>query len=667
MDMRAGSVVSVNAKLHTVTGRIPIDELTPRVPGGKFPAKAVVGEIVPFEATVFREGHDKLGALLTLTAPDGSEYEHPMELVAPGTDRFRAVVRMDAQGTWSWFVTAYHDEWATWMHDAEIKIGADVDSELMLQIGAGLLKRVGGQEHVIALLEDRTRPAKDRWQAASSDAVAAAVAQRPPISLVTRSAEQRLGVERERAGVGAWYEFFPRSEGAKRTAEGWVSGTFATAAKRLPAVASMGFDVVYLPPIHPIGTTNRKGPNNTLTTVDGDPGSPWAIGAAEGGHDAVHPDLGTIDDFAAFVREAGERGLEIAMDLALQASPDHPWVREHPEWFTTLPDGSIAYAENPPKKYQDIYPINFDNAPESLAAEVLRIVEQWIRLGVQIFRVDNPHTKPVWFWEWLIRVVNDRHPDVVFLAEAFTRPAMMQTLGKVGFQQSYTYFTWRNTKTELEEYLREVSGRQADWFRPNFWVNTPDILTEYLQFGGVPAYKIRAAIAAIACPSWGMYTGYELIENVARPGAEENIDNEKYEYKDRSWTKPPTGRITIEPYITMLNGIRAAHPAIAQPRGTHVHASDDEAILVFSKHIEGRFTENGEPDTVIVVVNVDPHSARQTLIHLDMEAIGLDATDGFTAHDLVTGESWEWGRDNYVRLDSFVEPAHIVRVQRKSR
>ena len=662
-DSHPGSVVSVDASLHALTGRIPIEDLTPRVPGGRFPAKAVVSEVVPFEATVFREGHDALGVNLVLTDPSGAEQTHRMHLVAPGTDRFHADVQVHQTGLWTWRVIAFSDEWATWMHNAEIKIGAGVDVELMFEIGARLLERVGAEPSVIAALRDDEAPPADRWALASSEAVQRHAAENPVIDLETESDQQLLRVERTRAGVGAWYEFFPRSEGAVETEHGWQSGTFATAAERLPAVKAMGFDVVYLPPIHPIGRTNRKGPNNTLHAASGDPGSPWAVGASEGGHDAIHPDLGTEQDFASFVKKAESIGLEIALDLALQASPDHPWVREHPEWFTTLPDGTIAYAENPPKKYQDIYPINFDNAPESLAAEVVRVVEKWISFGVQIFRVDNPHTKPVWFWEWLIREVTERHPDVVFLAEAFTRPAMMQKLGEVGFQQSYTYFAWRNSKQELEEYLTEVSGRQADWFRPNFWVNTPDILTEYLQFGGRAAYKIRAAIAATASPSWGMYAGYELMENVARPGSEENIDNEKYEYKQRDWAGVAGTDATLEPYIATLGRIRAEHPSIAQLRSTVLHRSDDDAILVYSKHIEGRFTDSGEDDTIIVVANVDPHSGRQTTIHLDMAALGMADADRFIAHDLISGQRWEWGRDNFVLLDSYREPVHIVHVR----
>ncbi len=565
--------------MDVLTGRIPVLDLAPQQPGNRFPAKAVVGDVVPFQAVAFREGHDRIGVTLVLRSPAGVERREPMEPVGDGFDTHRALAQVDEQGTWRWHVEAWADEWATWHHNAEIKIAAGIDVELMATMGAELLSRAaadatGPDAAVLAgasrALSTTTTPALRRWAEVNDPDVLAAVDRHRPRSLVTASETLELRVERSRAGVGAWYEFFPRSEGAERAADGtWTSGTFQTAAQRLPGVQAMGFDVLYLPPVHPIGEVNRKGPNNTLTPQPGDPGSPWAIGSAAGGHDTIHPDLGTIDDFRAFVAKAADAGLEVAMDLALQAAPDHPWVTEHPEWFTTLPDGSIAFAENPPKKYQDIYPVNFDNDPEGIVAEVLRIVELWVGCGVQIFRVDNPHTKPLWFWERLIREVNAAHPDVVFLAEAFTRPAMMQALGKVGFQQSYTYFAWRNTKAELEEYLREVTGTQAAWFKPAFWVNTPDILTEYLQFGGVPAFKVRAAIAATAVPTWGMYAGYELIEDVARPGAEEAIDNEKFEYKARDWEQAARNGTTIAPYIARLNEIRrlaSRHPAAVGAR-----------------------------------------------------------------------------------------------------
>lgn len=647
-------------------GRIPIRHLSPRQPEDRWPAKSYLGEVVPFEATVFREGHGLIGVELLLTDPAGVETVHPMRLLAPGTDRWRADARPATTGLHRYRVRAFSDDWGSWLHAATIKLGVGDEPELIFAMGAELLERVPGKiaaDARAALLDSGVSPAQ-RLRVATDRRLVAQLQRHPVRSLVTESETVELDVETERAAVGAWYEFFPRSEGAKRLRDGsWKSGTFRTAAKRLPAVAAMGFDVVYLPPIHPIGRTHRKGPNNSTVAGPGDPGSPWAIGAAEGGHDAIHPDLGTEADFRYFVKQAANNGLEVALDLALQASPDHPWVTEHPEWFTQRPDGSIAYAENPPKKYQDIYPINFDRDPAGIRAEVLRILELWISRGIRIFRVDNPHTKPLDFWEWLLGEVAERHPDVVFLAEAFTRPAMLHSLAGAGFHQSYTYFTWRNTKDELEEFLTGIAGASADYLRPNLFVNTPDILTEYLQFGGRPAYKVRAAIAATASPSWGVYAGYELFEDVARPGSEENIDNEKYEYKQRDWAAAEASGNSLAPYLTMLNDTRRAHPALAQLRNLRVHWSDDDAILVYTKHLDAAFTPNGRPDTLIVVANVDPHSVRETTVHLDLDALGMQPGDTFTVRDLVTDARWTWGEHNYVRLDAFVEPVHLLVVE----
>lgn len=647
-------------------GRIPIRHLSPQQPENRWPAKSFVGEVVPFEATVFREGHGIIGAELMLTDPHGATTTHPMRLLGAGTDRWRAERRLTEAGPYRWRVRAYADDWASWLHAATIKIGAGDDPALVFAMGAELLERVPGKiaaDARKALLDAAASPA-DRLKVATDRRLVAQLARHPIRSLVTESEGLTLNVETARAAVGAWYEFFPRSEGARRLKDGtWKSGTFRTAAKRLPAVAAMGFDVVYLPPIHPIGVSHRKGPNNSTVAGPHDPGSPWAIGSADGGHDAIHPDLGTPADFRHFVKQAEAHGLEVALDLALQASPDHPWVTEHPEWFTQRPDGSIAYAENPPKKYQDIFPINFDRDPEGIRAEVLRIVELWISRGVRIFRVDNPHTKPLAFWEWLLGEVADRHPEVVFLAEAFTRPAMLYSLAGAGFHQSYTYFTWRNTKEELEEFLAGIAGESADYLRPNLFVNTPDILTEYLQFGGPAAYKVRAAIAATASPTWGVYAGYELFEDVARPGSEENIDNEKYEYKDRDWAGAEAAGRSLAPYLTMLNGVRREHPALGQLRNLRIHWSDDDSILVYSKHLDGEFTPNGRPDTIIVVANVDPHSVRETTVYLDLEAIGMAPGDTFTVRDLVSGARWTWGDADYVRLDAFTEPVHILAVE----
>lgn len=665
----------VEADVVPRVGRIPILDPTPCVDGGRWPAKAFSGEVVPFGATAFREGHDLIGVELLLTDPSGATTVHRMAPGAPGTDRFEVQVALVAEGSWTYRVRAYADEFATWEHNAAVKIAAGIDVELMYLIGAELFEGAATDKQrplkdrrLLAaratLLRDTTADPERRFAVLEDEQVLAIAARRPFAGLASTSDDLTIRVERTRAGVGSWYEFFPRSEGAKRLPDGsWSSGTFRTAAKRLPAVAAMGFDVLYLPPIHPIGETFRKGPNNTLTPGEHDPGSPWAIGATTGGHDAIHPDLGTVKDFTYFLGQAKKVGLEVALDLALQASPDHPWVAEHPEWFTTLPDGTIAYAENPPKKYQDIYPVNFDNDPEGIRAEVLRIVRYWMSLGVRIFRVDNPHTKPLDFWEWLIGTINRTDPDVVFLAEAFTRPALLQGLAKVGFQQSYTYFTWRNTKEELEEFLSAAATETADFLRPNLFVNTPDILTEYLQFGGRAAYKVRAAVAATAAPTWGVYAGYELIENVARPGAEENIDSEKFEYRPREWAKADASGASLAPYLTLLNEARRSHPALRQLRNISFHWSDDEQILVYSKHLDAAFTGTGTADTVIVVANLDPHSVRQTMIHLDQTVFGGVQGGSLDVTDLITGAQWIWTDSNFVRLDAFTEPVHILSVR----
>lgn len=659
--------------------RIPILDPQPRLEDDRWPAKAFVGEVVPFAATAFREGHDLIGVDLLLTSPTGAQSEHRMSLLATGTDRYGRLVLLDAEGDWTYRIRAFADDWATWLHTAEVKIPAGLDIEVTFALGAGLLHtgahdetRPPAERDLLAdtasRLADTDLPADERLAAATDSAVHDALDARPVRSLASVSEHRTVHVERTRAGVGAWYEFFPRSEGAVRHDDGTVtSGSFRTAIDRVPAVAAMGFDVLYLPPIHPIGRAFRKGPNNTLEAGESDPGSPWAIGSAEGGHDAIHPDLGTLDDFRAFHSAVTDAGLELALDFALQASPDHPWVTSHPEWFTTLPDGTIAYAENPPKKYQDIYPINFDNDPAGIRQEALRVLRHWISLGVRIFRVDNPHTKPLDFWEFVIHEITAEHPEVLFLAEAFTRPAIMRALGKVGFQQSYSYFTWRNTKEELAEFFTSIAHETANYMRPNLFVNTPDILTEYLQYGGRPAYKVRAALAATASPLWGVYAGYELVENVARPGAEENIDNEKYEYKTRDWAGAEESGRSLAPYLTRLNEIRRAHPALGQLRNLLVHGSDDDAILVYSKHLQRAFTGTGAADTLLVVVNTDPHSARETTVHLDLPAIGLDWGARFEVEDLITGSVWTWSSDNYVRLDSFVEPVHILSVKADER
>lgn len=659
-----------------MVGRIPVMDTTPVVNLGRHPAKAAVGE--PFEVTalVFREGHDQLGAEVVLVDPSGQR-RPPVRMhdVEGQVSRMAATVRPDLVGAWSFEVHSWSDPIGTWLHDAGIKIRAGVDVELMFTEGVLLLERVAtgdldrGEKGVVRdavkALKDTKRPVEARLAAAESDEMRRIFAAHPLRDLLSCDGPYRLFVDRQRALFSSWYEFFPRSEGAyldDKTGK-VVSGNFRTAAKRLKAVAEMGFDVIYMPPIHPIGEVNRKGANNTLTPTADDVGSPWAIGSKDGGHDAIHPDLGTFKDFDAFVKQANKLGLEVALDFALQAAPDHPWAKEHPEWFTTRADGSIAYAENPPKKYQDIYPINFDNDPEGIYAECERILRLWMSHGVRIFRVDNPHTKPVPFWEWLLDRIRETDPDVLFLSEAFTKPPMMQALATVGFHQSYTYFTWRNTRTELETYLHEVSRETSHVLRPNFFVNTPDILHAFLQYGGPPAFKIRAVAAAMGSPSWGVYAGFELFEHLAvKPGSEEYLDSEKYQIKLRDWDAAERSGQTLAPYLTRLNEIRRAHPALQQLRNVTIHSSDDDAVLVFSKHLE---TDDGT-DTVIVVLNVDPHAPRTTTAHLNLPAIGLNWEDTFAVHDEITGQDWQWGAHNFVHLDPYREPAHVLSVRRTS-
>jgi starch synthase (maltosyl-transferring) len=671
-----------------VMGRIPVLQVGPVIEGGRWPAKSVVGEPVPITATVFREGHDAVGATAVLIDPDGADHVRVrMDSLGPGLDRFGAQVICDREGAWRFRVEGFSDVYGTWEHAATVKIAADVDVDLMLEEGARVIERALGHpglagdgeaerilREAVHALRDGGRPAQARLAAGTAPEVQAVLARHPLRDMVSPSPDYPLTVQRRRALFSAWYEMFPRSEGAHQvpTEDGgsrWVSGTFATAAGRLPAIAALGFDIVYLPPIHPIGRINRKGPNNTLTPGPSDPGSPWAIGSDEGGHDAVHPDLGTIEDFDAFVARSRELGMEVAIDLALQCAPDHPWAREHPEWFTTRVDGSIAYAENPPKKYQDIYPLNFDNDPAGLYQEVLRVVEHWIAHGVTVFRVDNPHTKPVQFWEWLIGRVNAAHPEILFLAEAFTRPAMMHTLGRVGFHQSYTYFTWRTGKQELADYLTELSGEAAGYMRPNFWPNTPDILHEYLQYGGPAAFKVRAVLAATMTPSWGLYSGYELCEHVAtHQGSEEYLDSEKYNYRPRDWASyapgGPNAHRSIAPYIARLNEIRRAHPALHTLRNIDIHASDDDSTLCYSRRVPAPLSPTGADDALIVVVNLDPHGTRETMIHLDMPALGMDWFDQFAVHDLITDRTYQWSENNYVRLDPHDQPAHVLHIRR---
>ncbi|MGW1077886.1 alpha-1,4-glucan--maltose-1-phosphate maltosyltransferase [Streptomyces sp. NPDC002537] len=654
-------------------GRIPVLDLGPLVDCGRRPVKAVAGEAFQVTATVFREGHDAVGANVVLRGPAGrSGPWTPMRELGPGTDRWGAEVTPDGEGRWTYAVEAWSDPVETWRHAARIKVPAGIEPELVLTEGALLLERAAagvpkseGREAVLAAVDALRDPGRGpgaRLAAALAPEVTAALAAHPLRELVTSSRPVPVLVERERALFGSWYELFPRSEGA-RVHEGRppVSGTFRTAAQRLPAVAAMGFDVVYLPPVHPIGTAYRKGPNNSLAAGPYDVGSPWAIGSADGGHDALHPDLGTFEDFDHFVARARELRMEVALDFALQCSPEHPWVDKHPEWFHHRADGSIAYAENPPKKYQDIYPLAFDEDFDGIVRETLRVLRFWMARGIRIFRVDNPHTKPVSFWEKVLGEVGRTDPDVVFLAEAFTRPAMMRTLGAVGFQQSYTYFTWRTTKRELVDYVTELSGEAAACMRPNFFVNTPDILHAYLQDGGRAAFEIRAVLAATLAPSWGVYAGYELCENTpVRAGGEEYLDSEKYQLRPRDWAAAEREGRSLAPLLTVLNRLRRRQPALRRLRNVRFHDADNDAVIAYSKRFEG--------SCVLTVVNLDPHHTQEATVSLNMPELGLEWHESVPVRDELTGETYHWGRDNYVRLEPgrSIAPAHVFSLRPSS-
>ncbi|HEV7192417.1 MAG TPA: alpha-1,4-glucan--maltose-1-phosphate maltosyltransferase [Jatrophihabitantaceae bacterium] len=662
-----------------MVGRFGLSDVAPVVGSTvapEFPAKAVVGEHVPVTATVFREGHDAVGASVVVRGPDGRKTAVvPMVPGTPGTDRWHATIVADRPGSWSFCVEAWSDPLSTWHHSITVKIDAGQGSEDLgndFENGARLFDRLakglprGDRPRAVAAataLRDRTLDVAHRVAPALDAYLQRLIEQNPIREMVTSTPRYPLWVDRPRALYSSWYEFFPRSIGAELAGDPVAPGrparhgTFKDSTEHLDYVASLGFDVVYLPPIHPIGEVNRKGPNNTLVATSWDVGSPWAIGSRDGGHDAIHPELGSMADFQAFVRRANELGMEVALDFALQAAPDHPWVRTHPEWFTTNPDGTIAYAENPPKKYQDIFPINFDNDPAGLYAECLRIIEHWIAAGVTIFRVDNPHTKPINFWQWLIVEVKKSHPEVLFLAEAFTRPAMMHELAKVGFHQSYTYFTWRNTKEEIETYARELV-ESAAYMRPNFFVNTPDILHDYLVHGGAAAFAIRAVLASTLSPSWGVYSGYELFEHLnAKPGSEEYLDSEKYQLRPRDFAAAIADGRSLAPLLTTLNRIRREHPALQQLRNLHIHECDSDEITVFSKRDE----DTG--DTVIVACTTNPHEAREATVTLDLAALGIDWDTGFAVTDLLTGAEYRWNARNYVRLDPHSAPAHILVVQ----
>ena len=641
--------------------RVAVEHVRPSA-GGTFSAKATVGLPLEVSADIFADGHDQLRAWALFSYGElGTGPAARVDLEDTGNDRWVGAFAPDRVGPWQFVVVAVVDDHGTWLRDLRLRLGAGQDIALELEEGALMVERrlnaapsdaAPGLRKLRDGLRSKKTPAA-RLEIAASPAAVAVMAATLDVSAATTSAAMPLWVDRELAGFGAWYEMFPRSEGATAG----HPGTFATAAKRLPAIAAMGFDVVYLPPIHPIGSSFRKGPNNTLDAAPGDPGSPWAIGSSDGGHTAVNPDLGDLRDFDRFVVAARRAGLEVALDYAIQCSPDHPWVTERPQWFRHRSDGTIRYAENPPKRYQDIYPLDFETEDrEGLYAALRDVLEFWIAHDVKVFRVDNPHTKALDFWEWVIDDVHRVHPDVIFLAEAFTRPRMMERLARLGFTQSYTYFTWRNTREELAEYLSRLSQTEmVDWFRPNFWVNTPDILHAYLQEGGPAAFRVRAVLAAMTAPSWGMYSGYELCENVAvSPGSEEYLDSEKYQLRPRDHARADS----LAPLVTTLNGIRRRHrEAVALLRNLRVQRVEGDAILCVSRR------NHAGDDVLLMVCNLDPHNVREATLHLDLTELGVGADAPFKVVDELDGASYSWrGPANYVLLDPRRAPAHVFHV-----
>jgi starch synthase (maltosyl-transferring) len=648
--------------------RVVLEAVSPVVDAGRHPAKRIEGDLLTIEADAFKDGHDRIDGCVRLRAP-GERRARTLPLVHDfPPDRWHASVRLDRIGRWRFRVEVWPDHWRTWRDELRKRVDAGQEADVAAELleAADLLRRVakGRARGADALLdaatdlEDTTVPPLERaeWILEAENETLLEGPLDPEERV--RSAEYEVQVDRPIGAVGAWYELFPRSQGPLPTGgDAPRHGTFADVERRLPELADLGFDVLYLPPIHPIGRTARKGRNNAEACEPGDPGSPWAIGAAEGGHTAVHPELGTLADFERLVRAAREHDIEIALDFALQCAPDHPWVQEHPDWFRVRRDGTIRYAENPPKKYQDIVPLEFwcedREAMWQACADVLLF---WIERGVKIFRVDNPHTKPLAFWEWAIRTVQERHPDVVFLSESFTRPKRMKGLAKLGFTQSYTYFTWKNTSWELRDYLTELTRTEmAEYFRPNFFANTPDILHEYLQRGGRPAFRVRLLLAATLAPSYGIYSGFELCENQpVRPGSEEYLDSEKYQIKPRDWDAP--GHLKDD--VRRLNRLRREHPALRRLTNLVFLESSNEQILPFWKSAPG--------DDLLVVANLDAIGPQDGTVRVPLDALGLRRDRPFRVRDLLTGETWPWqGEWNYVRLDPSDRPGHVFQVLRE--
>jgi len=642
-----------------------IECVTPELNAGRYPVKRIVGDAFEVRAEVLKDGHDLLSARVRYSGPADTEWRTVPMIYDQNADQWIGGFKVDRAGLWTYTVEAWTDRFGTWRSELQKKVaaGQDVSSELLegaeLIDAAARRARFGDARNelrtaALAIRDIRTPVAERIASALDAQLHTLLDDNYSPPDLTAYARELEVWVDRERAGFAAWYELFPRSQ----TSDPARHGTFLSTAVALPRIAALGFDVVYLPPIHPVGISARKGPNNSLAAGPDDPGSPWAIGNEAGGHTAVEPKLGTIADFDTLVATAAGLGLEIALDYALQCSPDHPWLKQHPEWFFVRPDGTIKYAENPPKKYQDIYPLNFwCDDREGLWNACRDILTYWIEHGVRIFRVDNPHTKPFVFWEWVINEVHAKYPDVVFLAEAFTRPRTMKLLAKLGFTQSYTYFTWKNTARELRDWWAEMNNASAlEYMRGNLFTNTPDILHEYLQRFGRPAFRVRLLLAATMSPLYGIYSGFELSENIpVRPGSEEYLDSEKYQIRVRDWDAP--GNLNGD--IALLNTIRRDNAALQRMDNLEFRESENEQVLFFTK------TAPGWRNDLLVIVNLDPSRAQETVVTVPLAELGLDPDIPYVVEDLLTGARYSWrGARNYVRLDPNLQPGHIFRLQR---
>ena len=650
--------------------RVVIERVSPEVDCGRFPVKRVVGEMVVVEADVFADGHEQIGCQLLFWREENVEQKAPMQSL--GNDRWRGSFRVTELGRYGYTVEGWADRFQTWRSELRKRVAAGQDVRIELLIGAKLIEeaaaRATGED--VSILRDwalRIRGANEHGVTGAESGSAVAleergfeVIQRYPDRQFASRYEKPLAVtvDREKARFSTWYEVFPRS----CSPEPGRHGTFADCQAWLPYIASMGFDVVYVPPIHPIGCSFRKGKNNSPSAQPEDVGSPWAIGSSKGGHKSIHPRLGTLEDFRRFVDKAAAHDLEVALDIAFQCTPDHPYVHQHPEWFRTRPDGTIQYAENPPKKYQDIYPLDFETSGWSALWEELKSVFQfWIDQGVRIFRVDNPHTKAFAFWEWVIGEIQKHHPDVIFLSEAFTRPHVMYRLAKLGFSQSYTYFAWRNTKQQLTDYFRELTATDVnEFFRPNLWPNTPDILPEFLQVAGRPAFMIRLILAATLGASYGIYgPAFELCENTpVQPGSEEYLNSEKYELKHRdlgaSWS--------LKELITRVNRVRKENSALQSNSNLRFHDTDNPTLICYSKSTDDL------SNVIVVVVNLDAFHTQAGWIHLDLESLGVGENYAFQAHDLLGDGRYLWqGSRVYVELSPESLPAHILRIRRRIR